>query len=82
MRLRNAFGRDVRRAINATGLRKAISFGSTAVLVASAILFASVTPWWLWLVLLGLEAAVFLILGNVWAAQDAAAANREARDEK
>lgn len=82
MRLRDALGRDVRLAINATGPRRAISLGSTAVLVALAIIFASVTPWWLWLVLLGLEAVIFLILGNAWANKDAVAANRGAKDEQ
>ncbi|MGO4299754.1 hypothetical protein [Leifsonia sp. RAF41] len=71
MSLRDVFGFDVRRAINATRPRRIASFGSMLVLVALAIAFRAVAPWWVWPALLVLEGVVFLILGNRWAAKDA-----------
>jgi hypothetical protein len=69
--LRNVFGSDVRRAINATQFRKFVSFGSMILLVALAVTFRNVVPWWFWLLLLLCEGVVFLVLGNHWAAKDA-----------
>ncbi|WP_431221231.1 hypothetical protein [Leifsonia xyli] len=71
MRLREVFGFDVRRAINATRPRRVASFCSMLVLVALAIIFGAVAPWWVWPALLIVEGIVFLILGNRWAAKDA-----------
>ncbi|MFF1879424.1 hypothetical protein [Leifsonia sp. NPDC058230] len=72
------FRPDVRTAIHATTPRKVASVGSTLGVVASALIFGAVAPWWLWLVLLAAEGVVFLVLGNYWAGQDAVAAeNRE-----
>ncbi|WP_426515572.1 hypothetical protein ACPPVQ_13270 [Diaminobutyricibacter sp. McL0618] len=70
----DAFRLDVRRAINATTPRKIASFGSTTVLVAAAVIFGAIAPWWLWLLLLAVEGVIFLILGNYWAGRDALAA--------
>jgi fatty acid desaturase len=69
--LRNVFGPDVRRAINATQFRKLVSFGSMILLVALAVAFGNIAPWWVWLLLLICEGVVFIVLGNHWASKDA-----------
>ena len=71
MSIRDAFRSDVRRAINATSFRRTVSFGSMLVLVALAIAFGAIAPWWVWLVLVALEGVIFLFLGNYWAGKDA-----------
>lgn len=73
MTLRDVFRSDVRRAINATPARRAVSFGSTLVLIALAVALGPVTPWWVWPILVVLEGIAFLVLGNRWATQDALA---------
>ena len=73
MTIFDAFRPEVRRAINATMPRKVASFGSMAVLVALAICFGGIAPWWLWLVLVMVEAIMFLALGHYWAGRDALA---------
>jgi hypothetical protein len=79
VRIVDAFGPEVRRAINATTPRKVASFGSMLVLVTLAVIFGAVAPWWLWLVLLAIEGTLFLVLGNYWAGRDALEA--ESRDD-
>lgn len=73
MTIRDAFRPDVRRAINATPARRLASFASMLVLVALAVAFGSVAPWWVWPALVILEGIVFLVLGNRWAGRDALA---------
>ena len=65
------FRADARRAINATPARRLISLGSMLLIVALAIAFGAFVPWWTWLVVLGLEAILFLYLGDHWARVDA-----------
>ncbi|AGW41756.1 hypothetical protein O159_17130 [Leifsonia xyli subsp. cynodontis DSM 46306] len=71
MRFRDAFRSDVRRAINATPVRRLVSFGSMGILVILAIAFGAVAPWWVWPLMLLIEGIVFLVLGNHWADKDA-----------
>ncbi|MBW8872856.1 MAG: hypothetical protein JF618_12095 [Leifsonia sp.] len=79
MSLRDFFRRDVQRAINATPVRRMLSFGSMLVIIALAIAFGAVAPWWIWPPLVVAEALVFLLLGNHWADKDAI--ERTNRDE-
>lgn len=71
MRLRNLFGRDVRRAMNATTRRRLVAYVPLVVLLIGMVFFPNSIAEWIWLVLVGGALIVNLILGNRWATQDA-----------
>jgi hypothetical protein len=76
----NPFRFDVRRAIVATPRRRWLAYGSSTVLVLAAIVLGGIAPWWTWLVLVGLDLAVFTVLGSRWAGQDALRAEQDSED--
>jgi hypothetical protein len=57
-------------------VRRWISFGSTALVVAVVVAFHSVLPWWAPLILVAVELVVFAALGSYWADKDAAELDR------
>lgn len=71
MRLRSLFGRDVRRAINATTRRRLVAYVPLVVLLIGMVFFPNSVAEWIWFLLVGGALIVNLILGNRWASKDA-----------
>ena len=71
MNLRDYFGKDVRRAQNATSTRRIISYAPITILIVLSLVFTASLDAWVWLALVFLALVVDVILGNRWANKDA-----------
>lgn len=74
MRISDFVGRDVRRALNATPLRRVITYAPLTLVTVVGIVFATYVPPWAWLVVVAIDLIVFAVVGNAWANKDALAA--------
>lgn len=73
MKIHDFFGRDVRRALNATALRRVITYAPLALITVIGLIFATYVPPWAWLALVAVDLIVFAVVGNAWANKDAIA---------
>ena len=65
------FGRDVRRALVATPLRRFLVWAGWIASFGVAVIFNSSAPWWAWLLVAALEFAAVLWIGDRLADHDA-----------
>ena len=71
MSLRYYVGRDVLVALNATPVRRVISYTPLTVLTLVGLALSTLVPPWAWIALVLLDFVVFSIVGNRWANEDA-----------
>lgn len=74
--VRRFFGRDVRRALVATPLRRFLAYAQWIVVFTAAVVFSGSAPWWVWPLVVIVEAVALVLIGNRLADRDALAADR------
>ena len=74
--VRRYFGRDVRRALVATPLRRFLAYGQWIVVFTSAVVFSESAPWWVSPLVAIVEVVALVWIGNRLADRDALAADR------
>ncbi len=71
MKIRDFVGRDVRRALNATPLRRVITYTPLTVITIVGLVFATYIPPLAWLAVVAIDLVAFAVVGNAWANKDA-----------
>lgn len=69
--VRRFFGRDVRRALVATPLRRFLVYGQWIAAFTAAVIFSASAPWWVWPLVTAVEVVGLVWIGDRLADQDA-----------